>query len=315
MRLSYDKYTKLPTELERSWYDPQDYKVILWTIYATASAGIYLPADIIMLIASMAISHARSPVGACSDGHIVYVADHNGIVEYKEGPKCVTRSLLVKTTERVKLIAAGKSHMVYYAGNTLYGIGNNERSQLGIGGMRHAALPRKIFRGKVLTVSCGEYHTAWLAKHEGENVIYTCGDNWCGQRGRICGGGLAAPTPIVTEAHVERLGRVYDVHCGRYCTIAITDFGAYYCGNLTRDVAEEPKWKPLSSEELLAATRYMDHIQIGPDLRRTDDFHEFAKQTNFDFSGLPGDVRVDAIWYSDKCWYATASSGIYVKLK
>ncbi|KAJ5066061.1 hypothetical protein M0811_03394 [Anaeramoeba ignava] len=67
----------------------------------------------------------------------------------------------------------------------LFGCGNNEDGQLGLGGSRKAAMIKKLTqiqnipKGKIIDIQCGNFHSIMLIENEDENPkrkLYSCGN-------------------------------------------------------------------------------------------------------------------------------------------
>ena len=106
----------------------------------------------------------------------------------------------------------------------IYGWGDNESGQLGLGDTTNRNFPHKLPIKNVKSVSCGWRHTIILT-HNGK--VFACGQNCHGQLGL----GNYTNQYFLQKISICGVSNILLISCGYYHTIALTSDGIYSWGD------------------------------------------------------------------------------------
>lgn len=130
------------------------------------------------------------------------------------------------TVSNVKAIACGDRYTMFLLNDgTVYGCGENNSGELGIGNTTNPIITRtKANISNAKDIACGEYYTMFLLN---DGTIFGCGENDYAQLGI---GINNNPITTPTKSSID-LTDVCKIACGQYHTIVLLKDGTVYgCG-------------------------------------------------------------------------------------
>ena len=135
-----------------------------------------------------------------------------------------TFTQITTNTDNIKSVYCGESHTIILKNDgTLWGCGNNNCGQLGLGDTSNRKIFTKI-TDNVKSVYCGYEHTV-IFKNDG--TLWGCGNNSSSQLGLGDTSNKTTFTKITT-----RVDNIKSIYCGSYYTIILKNDGTLWaCGN------------------------------------------------------------------------------------
>lgn len=127
--------------------------------------------------------------------------------------------------------AVGLNHTIFVDSfNKVYGMGSNNRGQLGFSKAEDVKVPTEIIipeKIEIIDVVCGYHFTYILGRdrHTNKQIIYNMGDNRYSQLARKGSSFYSKPTKLVLDFEVK------NILCGENHTLFITSSDVYGCGS------------------------------------------------------------------------------------
>lgn len=160
-------------------------------------------------------------------------------------------------------IACGLNHSMILTRDGLFGFGDGEYGQLGLGRATVAREPVSIPIDEARHVSCGLFHTMILTREH----LFACGSNKKGQLGVASFTSMMREPKAMYPVRVE-IKNVLSVTCGAEYTMVLTNDGLFGCGDNSKgqlglgDTKDRQELTRIPIENVLSVACGVNHTFI-----------------------------------------------------